>query len=96
MEVLCACLCNQAGHSGRCREVAEPGLDLLPGQPHILAGAVCRGCFEAVRGRDFWQRASGGRPPQLPPRVASEGTSGGAGRDYEPRRVVRGEACASR
>lgn len=49
MPNLCACLCNQAGHTGVCRGSAEPGLRLAPGQPSIVDGPVCRGCFEAVR-----------------------------------------------
>lgn len=49
MQTLCACLCNQAGHTGVCRGAAEDGLRLAPGQPSIVAGPVCRGCFEAVR-----------------------------------------------
>lgn len=49
MQNLCACLCNQAGHTGVCRGSAESGLRLAPGQPSIVDGPVCRGCFEAVR-----------------------------------------------
>lgn len=52
MRNLCACLCNQAGHTGVCLGWAEPELRLLPSQPCIVTGPVCRGCFEAVRPRD--------------------------------------------
>lgn len=52
MGSLCSCLCNQAGHVGRCRELAESGLYLPEGQPRIRpVGVVCRPCYQAALGR---------------------------------------------
>lgn len=52
MGSLCSCLCNQAGHVGRCQEVAESGLYLPDDQPRIRpVGVVCRPCYQAALGR---------------------------------------------
>lgn len=49
MGSLCSCLCNQSGHAGRCREIAESGLYLPDGEPRTRPiGVVCRPCYQAA------------------------------------------------